>query len=115
MHLFRTPKFQILIQLAEEPVSIIFVAIGKGDLTELCHLEAAWKYSTAHDVLPYRKFVHVIHFRSLLEWESALMFYRVVSHPSEIFKKEILTPIRDQALDYMRRCWLTPTEPEGRQ
>ena len=93
--------FQVIITLAKLPVSLIFIGVGRGDFRPLLLLEQSWN-DPVNGECPIRKIVHLIHFRSLLDWDSSIRYAQFRSTPPDIFRKEILTVIRDQMPTFMR-------------
>jgi hypothetical protein len=91
----------VIINLAKLPVSLIFIGIGMGDLQQLLTLEKDWTHPKTGE-FPCRKIVHVIHFRSLLEWDSSIRLSHFRSPPAELFRREIFTALREQMPAYMR-------------
>lgn len=91
----------MILNLAKLPVSIIFIGIGMGDFHQLLTLEKDWAHPVTGE-FPCRKMVHVIHFRSLLEWDSAIKILHYRSQPADLFRKEIFTPLREQLPGFMR-------------
>lgn len=92
--------FQVILSLSKLPVSLIFVAIGMGDFQPLLKLEQDWVHPSGE--FPCRKLVHVIHFRNLVEWNSAIHMTNYTRSPPEVFRKEVVTIIRDNMPAYMR-------------
>jgi len=97
---------QLLSQLSLLPVSIIFVGIGSGDFRQLLDLEKPWDIPLNGSFLS-RKFVHVVHFRYRNHWDTSILQDKFRSNSFEIFAKEVLTAVREQALDYFRRNFTT--------
>jgi len=72
-----------------------------GDLHHLLTLEKDWTHPVTGE-FPCRKLVHVIHFRTLCEWESAIKIQQYASLPADLFRREIFTPLREQLPAFMR-------------
>jgi hypothetical protein len=93
---------QVILSLARLPVSLIFIGIGMGDFVQLINLEKDWTHPQTGEY-PCRKIISVIHFRSFLKWDSSIKFSdRFHTSPRDLFRKEILTNIDDQAVKFIR-------------
>ena len=94
--------FKMIIGLAKLPISLVFIGIGMGDFTQLTNLEKDWTHPQTGEY-PSRKIVTVIHFRSLLKWDSSIKFSdKFRTSPINLFRKEVLTNVDDQAVRYIR-------------